>query len=308
MTVLLSHCLTFMYYTSKEVYEYISTQNNDPIVERKTCTVSGQTFAIYQSDLDFYAKISPTFAGQKFTIPTPTLCPEERQRRRLAFRNERKLYKRKCDFSGKDIISIYSPDKPYKVYDQKIRWSDERDPMNYGGDFDVSKNFTTQFEQLEREIPTMNLLDMENEISEYTNYTAWSKKVYMCHDVINSENLLYSNMIKSCHDCADINDAKDCDNCYEVVCAKNCYQCFFSIKVSDCKNCQYIENCKNCSYCLFCSNLQNKTYHILNKQVSKIEFEDIFNKIIKRDNYQNIYMQKFSELLNITPRICADTV
>ncbi|MBP7884915.1 hypothetical protein KAZ93_01880 [Patescibacteria group bacterium] len=158
-----------MYYTSKEVYEYISTQNNDPIVERKTCTVSGQTFAIYQSDLDFYAKISPTFAGQKFTIPTPTLCPEERQRRRLAFRNERKLYKRKCDFSGKDIISIYSPDKPYKVYDQKIRWSDERDPMSYGRDFDFSKSFTEQFGNILMEVPKMDTLKMNTEKCDYNN-------------------------------------------------------------------------------------------------------------------------------------------
>lgn len=54
--------ISFMYYTSKEVYEFISKQTNDPIVEWKTCAISGQPFAIYQSDLDFYAKISPTFA------------------------------------------------------------------------------------------------------------------------------------------------------------------------------------------------------------------------------------------------------
>ena len=120
-----------MIYTSREVYEFISRQTSDPIVERKTCTVSGQPFAVFQSDLDFYSKISPTFNGQKFAIPTPTLCPEERQRRRLSFRNERKLYRRQCDASKKSIITIYSPDKPYKVYDQKIRRSDSRDPMDY---------------------------------------------------------------------------------------------------------------------------------------------------------------------------------
>jgi len=103
--------------------------------------------------LDFYTKISPTFAGEKFQIPTPTLCPEERQRRRLSFRNERKLYKRTCNYSGKEIISIYSPDKPYKVYDQKIRWSDARDPMDYGRDFDFMKSFTEQFHELMREVP-----------------------------------------------------------------------------------------------------------------------------------------------------------
>ena len=40
-----------------EVYEYISQKTNDPIVEWKTCPKSGEEFAIYQSDLDFYKKI-----------------------------------------------------------------------------------------------------------------------------------------------------------------------------------------------------------------------------------------------------------
>ena len=46
-----------MEYTSKEVYEYISKQTNDPIVERKTCAVSGVLFPIYKSDLEFYEKV-----------------------------------------------------------------------------------------------------------------------------------------------------------------------------------------------------------------------------------------------------------
>lgn len=146
-----------MQYSSREVYEYISKTTNDSIVEWKTCAVSGAKFPVYQSDLDFYAKISPTFAEQRFEIPAPTLCPEERQRRRLSFRNERKLYKRTCDATGKNIISIYSPDKSYTVYDQAYRWSDKRDPMGYGFEFDFSKTFTENFSELMLVVPTMNL-------------------------------------------------------------------------------------------------------------------------------------------------------
>jgi hypothetical protein len=135
-----------MFYTSKEVYEFISKSNRDPIVERKICTVSGAEFAIFQSDLDFYNKISPTFAGQKFQIPTPTLCPEERQRRRLIIRNERKIYRRKCDATGDNIISTFSPDKPHKVYHSNYRRSDKRDPLHYGKDFDFNRSFTENFE------------------------------------------------------------------------------------------------------------------------------------------------------------------
>ena len=46
-------------YTAPEVYEFISKQTEDPIVEWRTCSISGAKFAIFQSDLDFYKKLSP---------------------------------------------------------------------------------------------------------------------------------------------------------------------------------------------------------------------------------------------------------
>jgi hypothetical protein len=181
-----------MEYTSKEVYEWISQQANDPIIKWKTCAVSGAKFPIYQSDLEFYDKISPTFNGVKYQIPTPTLCPEERQRRRLMFRNERKLYKRKCDATGKQIISIYSPDKPYKVYDQKIWRSDSRDPMDYGRDFDFSKPFFQQFSELLHEVPLFSLSVVNSEDCDYTNATDGCKSCYMSFNIMQSQNLYYS--------------------------------------------------------------------------------------------------------------------
>ena len=160
-----------MYYTSKSIYEHISKQTSDPILERKTCKISGAEFPIYKSDMEFYDKISPVFNGVKYQIPTPTLCPEERQRRRLLFRNERKLYKRKCDASGKDIISIYSPDKPYKIYDQKFWWGDEWDPMDYGKDFDFAKKFGDQFNDFLKVIPHVSVVTISNENSTFTSGT-----------------------------------------------------------------------------------------------------------------------------------------
>ncbi|MEI8091622.1 MAG: hypothetical protein WCG98_05335 [bacterium] len=118
-----------MDYLSKDVYEFIAQQMNDPIIERKTCEASGQPFAIFQSDKDFYKKVAPMINGKKMSMPLPRLCPEERQRRRLCLRNERKLYRRQCDFSGKNMISTYSPDKQYKVYQQDIWESDKRDGL-----------------------------------------------------------------------------------------------------------------------------------------------------------------------------------
>jgi hypothetical protein len=171
-------------YTSREVYDFISRQTSDPIVEWKTCAVSGQPFPIYQSDVEFYNKISPTFNGKKFAIPTPTLCPEERQRRRLAFRNERKLYKTTSSLSGKSMISIYSPDKPYKVYAQDEWRSDKWDAMDYGREYDFSKTFTENFKELMLVVPRANFYGTNNENSDYTNHCNYSNSCYMCADLV----------------------------------------------------------------------------------------------------------------------------
>ncbi|MDP2670465.1 MAG: hypothetical protein Q8O99_06145 [bacterium] len=131
----------------------------DTLAHTKYCSACSSPFEIVAEDILFYEKISPTFAGQRFQIPPPSLCPDCRQQRRLSFRNERSLYKRKCDASGKDIISIYSPDKDYKVYDQKIWRSDDRDPLQYGREFDFTKTFSEQFGEMLHDVPFMAIMN-----------------------------------------------------------------------------------------------------------------------------------------------------
>ena len=87
----------------------------EKIIETKVCKKCSSNFDITDFDLEFYKKVSPKFNWEKFQIPAPTFCPDCRQQRRLSFRNERNLYKRKCDATEKEIISIYSPDKKYLI-------------------------------------------------------------------------------------------------------------------------------------------------------------------------------------------------
>ena len=263
-----------MKYTSRDVYEFISKQTKDPIVQWKTCAISGTEFPISQSDLEFYDKISPSFNGVQYSIPTPTLCPEERQRRRLLFRNERKLYKRKCDASGKDIISIYAPNAPYKVYDQKFRWSDNWDPMNYGKSFDFSQTFTQQFDELFHAVPLLGLIGTNNENAEYINLTADSKNCYIVIESSNNEDCYYGYWLQQCNKTCDCGFCHECEECYET---QNCHSCFGILYGNDCQNCRnstLIKNCVGCEYCFGCINLINQKYCIFNKQVSKEEYEE----------------------------------
>lgn len=130
----------------------------EKIIETKICNKCSTDFPIYQKDKNFYNNISPKIGTEMFEIPSPKLCPDCRAQRRLAWRNDRKLYKRKCDATGKEIISVFSPDKKYIVYDAEFYWSDRCTIDMSETGYDFSKPFFEQFAELHASIPKRALL------------------------------------------------------------------------------------------------------------------------------------------------------
>jgi hypothetical protein len=100
-------------------------------MSEKKCRISGNSFIVDTWEQDFLDKISPNFNGKHYLIPEPTLCPTERMIRRLGFRNERSLFYRKCDLSGKQIVAQYPTNSEYKVYDKAVWYSDDWSASNY---------------------------------------------------------------------------------------------------------------------------------------------------------------------------------
>lgn len=262
-----------MSYTSREVYEFISQQTSDPIIEWRICDVSGTEFPIFQSDKDFLDKISPSFAGQKFVIPLPTICPEERERRRLLFRNERKLYRRKCSASGADIISMYSPDKTLKIYDYKIWRSDNRDAMNYWKEFDFSKTFTENFKLLYYDVPQMSLKIQNSENSDYTNLSIGNKSSYLCAGWDFWENCMYSTF--SFYSLWIVDSYRIFNSQYisNSIYLQSCSSCHYCQSCKDCYHCIWCYRCEWCQFCYRCTNLVNKKYMINNVQYTKEEYD-----------------------------------
>lgn len=264
-----------MNYTSKAVYEKISQETNDPIVEWKVCEVSGAEFPITQKDLKFYAAISPTFGWEKYQIPTPRLCPEERQIRRLLFRNERKLYRRKCDATGESMISMYTEDSVYKIYNTKTRWSDSWNPLDYSLKDMNWMSIVQVLDSLTKNVPKVSLInDDVSENSNYVNQTTYLKGCYLVFDADHCESCLYSSGVKhgtSLVDCLWVHHSQECYGCVNGNGLNGCIDC------TDCDQSQNLiacERCTWCSYCYGCTNLSNATYCIYNKQVSKEEYQE----------------------------------
>ena len=239
---------------------------------QKNCKKCSQTFQITSSDLEFYKKISPKFDWKIYEIPAPTFCPDCRQQRRLSFRNERKLYRRDCDATWKQIISIYSPDKNLKVYDSKIWWWDSWDGIDYWKDFDFNKSFFKQFYELNIEVPKVGIINKNSEGSDYTHLCTNNRNCYLLIESSDNEKCMYSYWIQKCNYCLDSSFSSNCEVCYNI---DNCFDCYKLFNSKDCNsssNSNYLNNCKNCEFCFNCTDLDWKKYFINNIEFSKEEY------------------------------------
>lgn len=116
----------------------------------QTCRISHKPFLISDADLLFYDRISPVINGKKYAVPVPTLCPEERLRRRWAFRNEHTLYNNKCSKTGKPIVAMFPPTLPITIYEQSLWWDKSWNGTEYGREFEWGRSFFEQFATLLR--------------------------------------------------------------------------------------------------------------------------------------------------------------
>jgi hypothetical protein len=170
-------------------------------------------------------------------------------------------------------VTIYSPNKPYKVYCVDCWWGDDWDFSSYGRDFDFSRSFFEQFAELQREVPRMAFLNKRSVNSEYTNHSGDNKNVYLSFTTFYSENVMYSTWIRTSQDCMDCSFIYDKgERLYETMDSRYSYQCQYGIFLKDCSTCYYCYDCHGCNECFMSSNLRNKSYVFKNKQYSREEY------------------------------------
>lgn len=252
---------------------------NTPIC--KNCSAS---FEITDQDLKFYKKMD---------VPPPTFCPDCRLQRRLIWRNEYRICKRKCDLCKKDFISFYNQDSPYTVYCQNCWWSDNWDPKKYSEEINFEEPFFTQFERLLKKTPHLGITNDRTTLvnSEYVAYVSDAKNCYLVFASNFLEDCMYSHYIWESKDTTDCSNSTKLELCYECVDCDQLFNCDYLEASQSCHDCTLSYNLKNCDHCLGCVSLRHKSYCIANKPVSKEEFE----KTVKEFRNDK---QKFQELTN----------
>jgi len=269
------------------------------IIETKKCLLSGTEFVVTDKDLEFYDTISPIFHGKKYRIPSPTLCFDERRRRRLCFYNQRFLYKNVCAITGKNIISRIAPDRGLTTYSIEA-WSDRSwDPKKFGIPMNFDIPFFEQIHHLIKTTPYQNLVGSSHNATNnalYTNHTSELKNCYLISN---------ANQVTDAYYCSDIKKSEQCIDCLSCSKAKDCYECVACHDVAACLWCEYVTNStycfksrllKGCYNCLACINLNHKKNHVLNRPVSPEEFKTIEWKYMTDSSFKREIDERYSQL------------
>jgi hypothetical protein len=231
--------------------------------ENHQCQNCKQDFLIDTDDFSFY---------EKMKVPTPTFCPDCRFQRRAAFRNERKLFRVKDIFTGKDIFSMWPEEGGKKVITQEEWYGDGWDAMDYGVYYDFKKPFFQQLKELSDKVPIFNLNVEFMVNSPYCGNDTALKNSYLCFNSNFSEDCMYGNAVDSCKDVIDASYVNHSEKCYECFWLQNCYQCYFTIMSVDSRNLWFCRDCLGCNDCVGCANLRKSSYCIFNKQYTKEEY------------------------------------
>jgi hypothetical protein len=253
-------------------------------MQTRACQNCKKDFTIAEEDFSFY---------QKIDVPAPTFCPECRLRRRMSWRNERSLHKKKCSAPGhtEEVITMYSPERPHVVFDNQFWWSDSWDALDYGAEYDFSIPFFKQFSDLLERTPLAALSTLNSVNSEYTNFVDGNKNCYLIFGSGWSENVRYANKVMSCKDSQDLLMCNKCELSYECEGCNDSHHLLYSRNSKNCTDSYLLYNCRNCLNCFGCANLVSKSYCMWNVQYSR---EEYFAKLAELglDSYANVEQLK----------------
>src|SRR3989344_1269064 len=261
--------------------------------EIRNCQNCHRDFTIEPEDFQFYEKIK---------VPAPTFCSECRFQRRMTFRSGRRLYKRKVEFSEKEVFSPFPPEILNKVMHEDYWWSDKCDPMEYGRSYDFKRPFFDQFRELQLAVPIPHRRVLNGVNSEYCENSVGIKNCYLVFNGGFTENSLYSESINNCKECVDGLKIEKCELCYELFNCQRCFKTIFSAHCTDCVDVAFSVDLIGCQNCFGCVGLRNKSYYIFNKPHIKEEYFKII-EAYNLDSYKTVseLREKVAEIAKQRP-------
>jgi hypothetical protein len=219
------------------------------------------------------------------------------------------FYKRACDKCKKEVISMYSPNKPYPVWCYECWFADDWNATEYGKEYNPLRPFLEQVHDLYNAVPKVALIYVRSVNSEYVNISADNKNCYMLVESSNNEGCTHSYWIQQCKDSVDLSYSHQTELSYEIDDCYNSYRLLYSKGCHDCRDAYFLYDCRGVSESIGCTNLRNKRYHVFNTPFSKAEYRK-FLEGARLDTASGVeaFRKQYTEFLAAQPKKYAEIV
>ncbi len=243
------------------------------------CQNCKKDFTIEPDDFGFY---------EKMNLPIPTWCPECRMVRRLIFRNERNLFRRKDALTGGELFSGFPAEANINTYQNDYWHGDGWDPLDYGVDYEFNKTFFEQFYDLLSRVPLPAKSSAGFMInSDYCNEAGRLRNAYLCFDSDFVEDSAYLVKATQMKNSFDSHEVIEDELCYEDVMVYKSYKTLYSVDCESCVDVWFSKGLRGCTNCFGCVNLRGKSYYFFNEPLSKEEYEKKISEL-NLDSYSSI--------------------
>lgn len=264
------------------------------------CETCGIAFSVSTEEESLRAKIGALTPVHEF--PAPRFCVTCRNRRLMSWRNERNLYRRKCDKTGKDIISVYTADAPFPVYERSSWYSDNWDASDYAQEIDFHRPFFPQFKELQSNVPRSALNGKNTENCDYCNFAFDTRNCYLAHCSYFSESLFYCFWMLECRDCYDCSFCFKCEQCLDCTDCNESYGCQHCTLCTNCSDSHFLYDCRGCTHCFGCVGLRKRSYCLFNEQLTKEKYEANIKQFdLQNPDHAAAVQERVAELRHMHP-------
>ncbi|MBI4994222.1 hypothetical protein HZC21_01085 [Candidatus Peregrinibacteria bacterium] len=164
----------------------------------------------------------------------------------------------------------YSKDEYFKKLEEIKRWPAEK--------------IQEEFEKIQLKTPRVftHQVDNENSFGDYLYHNKncfWCFDSYLCEDSMYIFNANLERGTKDCLDCGPI--ANTFERCYDIAFCGYMFDCDHMYWCDYMHNCQWCINAWDSNHMFGCVYIKNKEYLILNKRVSREEYEKTTQRLNK---------------------------
>lgn len=172
---------------------------------------------------------------------------------------------------------MYAPEAPYEVYCPPCWWSDNWDSLDYGRDYDFSRPFFEQFNELWHQAPMLGLsLDLTTtKTSPHNNHAGHLKNSYLLFHADYAEDSAYGFFHFHTKSVFDSSAIMQSELCYDMTNTYRSNHCISGQnQVVESLDCAFVRDVQGCQNCFASANIRNQKYQFFNQQLSKEEYQE----------------------------------